>query len=128
MMGSDEDGKAIAKIEVIEMQPVSVALIREGSVQGYIIVEPAFSYLYDIGKNSTIPLELVFQDALTSAVFNNDEVDVDRLDKLQLEGFRTNIKDRFNDRYGSDVLAEVFIRRVDFISVDAIRDRKLRAG
>jgi len=125
--GGEEAGKVKAKVETLKMDPVSIALIREGKVKGYLVVEPAFTYTME-GKKTDVPIGLFFQDALVNYLFNNDEIDTERLEKFDLATFRTNLKNDVNANLDGIAIDEVLIQRIDYLSIDEVRDNKLRAG
>ena len=125
--GGDGDGKPKVKVETLKMNPVSIALIREGRVKGYLVVEPAFTYTMESKKNDT-PIGLFFQDALVNYLFNNDEIDTERLEKFDLVTFRQNLKKDVNKKLDGIAVEEVLIQRIDYLSIDEVRDNKLRAG
>ena len=125
--GGDSSEKPIVKLETIKMDPMSVALIREGVVKGYLVVEPAFTYAME-NKKSNLPIKLYFQDALVEYLFNNKEIDVERIEKFDLVGLRKKLKESLNAELQGASIHDVLIQRVDYLSVDQVRDNKLRSG
>ncbi|MEM7069736.1 MAG: hypothetical protein AAF478_12720 [Pseudomonadota bacterium] len=127
-LGGGGDGeKGQVPVETMKMLPMSVALIREGTVKGYLVVEPAFTYILE-NKKSKIPIDLYFQDALVNYLFNNEEIDVERLEKFDLIAFRERIKVGLNAELEGASIDEVLIQRIDYLSVQEVRDNKLRSG
>ena len=124
---ADDGKKKAEKIAHLNLEPISVALIRAGSVKGYLIVEPAMTYVAE-GKKMTQPLDLLLQDAVVGVLYSNEEIDTDRLEKFDLEKFRTDLRDKLNTKLKKEMVREVLIKRIDYLTVDEIRDNKLRQG
>ncbi len=122
------DGKGKhEKLAHIDLEPISVALIRSGSVKGYLIVEPAMTYVAK-GKKNTQPLDLLLQDAVVGTLYSNEEIDTDRLEKFDLDKFRIELREKLNAKLQAPTVREVLIKRIDYLTIEEIRDKKLRQG
>ena len=124
---ADAGKKKAENVAHLDLEPIAVALIRSGSVKGYLIVEPAMTYVAK-GKKLTQPLDLLLQDAVVSILYSNEEIDTDRLEKFDLDKFRTDLRDKLNAKLKADTIKEVLIKRIDYMTADEIRDNKLRQG
>ena len=125
MGGNGADGKPDIKVETAKLDPISVSLIRDGKVIGYLILETAFTYPAK-SKAAKLPMNMIFQDAIVDLVFSDQEIDVDRLDKFDLEQFRKRLKERVDSQVGFDVVQSVMIQRIDYLTLKDVRDNKLR--
>ena len=126
LMGGGEDAKKFGgKVETVKLDPVSVSMIRQGKVIGYLILETAF--IYNAKKEiAKLPLNVIFQDAMVDMVFSDSEIDVDRLDRFDLNGFRENLKMKINKQMGMETVFDVLVQRIDYLTTDDVRDNKLR--
>ena len=126
--GAGEDPKEQKKdVQHLPMLPMSIAVIREGSVVGYVILEA--SYTVDRGNLKTnVPVDVIMHDTINTALFNNPDIEPDFIGKFNLDGLRADIKSSINTKLGEEVVHDVFVQRIDFISSDDVRDRKLRGG
>ena len=125
-LGSDEPGADRGvKTATTALPPVSIALIREGGVVGYIILELAFNHAEE-GKAANMPFEFIFRDAVVNSLYGNTEIDEEMLEDLRLEELQDTIKQRVEARIGPDILFDVLIQNIDYRSMEQIRDNQLR--
>lgn len=126
MLAGDGSGeKKQVALETAKLDPISVSMIRDGKVIGYLILETAFTYPAK-GKAAKLPLNIIFQDAIVDLVFSDKEIDVDRLDKFDLGKFRKEVKAKVDAEVGFEVVQNVMIQRIDYLTLKDVRDNKLR--
>ncbi len=125
---SEMTGLHLSDLEHIKLDPMSVAIIRKNEVQGYIIVEAAFSVLGSKLEDLAMPIKILLQNSINNAIFNNPAIDFNRLEKFDIAEFQASLTQEINQKLGNDLIHEVLIQRIDFISSEDIRDKKLRRG
>ena len=125
MGGGEKDDKRSVKLETAKLDPISVSMIRNGKVIGYLILETAFTYPAK-GKAAKLPIKMIFQDAVVDLVFSDQKIDVDRLDKFDLASFRERLRKRVDTQLGFEAIHDVLIQRIDYLTLKDVRDNKLR--
>ena len=123
----DSSSKTADDVQQLKLNPLSVAYVRNGSVEGYFIVEPAILYASN-NRNKSDSIDLYLQDAVVGYLFNNKEIDPERLEKFDIQQFRKEMREALNSSIKGISVQEVLIQRLDYLSIEEVRDRKLRAG
>lgn len=128
MNGDNADGgkDAAAKLEYIKLDTMSITIIRDNVLQGYLILDVGFEFEAAKRVNLTAPAELVLMDAINRRVFTDKEIDIERLEQFDFISFKEKVKEAVNNKVGDSFASEVLIERIDFISYEEIRDKKLR--
>lgn len=126
LMGGGDKGKTAEKsLVTTALPPISVALIRDSSVVGYLILEVAFRHA-EAGKSGNIPFDILFRNAVVNSVYGNPRIDEAQLEHLDLDDLRSGILKAFNKKAGAGIVHDVLIQSVDYRSIEEIRDNKLR--
>ena len=119
---SGEEEKAyFGKLEHISLQPMSIVLIRDNTVQGYILVEASFSVDADKKKKLSVPIELITQNAINSSILNDKKIDIERLDEFSIDEFQERLKSYINKKLDKMVVYDVLVQRIDFIKSNNVR-------
>ena len=119
---SGEEEKAyFGKLEHISLQPMSIVLIRDNTVQGYILVEASFSVDADKKKKLSVPIELITQNAINSSILNDKKIDIERLDEFSIDEFQERLKSYINKKLDKMVVHDVLVQRIDFIKSNNVR-------
>jgi hypothetical protein len=127
--GAKDEAEAkplLGGLDYVNTDMISVPLIRNASIQGYFLtrlvytVDPA-----DLAKLS-VPPSALMTDQVYSYLYANPEIDFTRTDTLDLDAFRKNIRDTINARIGVDLVKDVLVDQVNYLSKDEIRDNALR--
>lgn len=123
-----EESAYLGKLEVIKLEPMSITIIRRNKLQGYVILDISFTIESSKKARLSVPAELLLRDLVNSSVFGNTEIDINQLDRFDFKKFKEQVVRKITNRFGKDLISDVLIERIDFISNDSIRDKKLRAG
>lgn len=112
--------------EYVHMEVMSVPVVGDGRVSGYFLTRLA--YLADpeeMGK-LTVPARLLFVDGLYGYLFANPKIDWSDKKAIDLPAFKAGIRDAINKKVGADLIKDVMIEQVDYLSKDEIRNNALR--
>lgn len=113
-------------LDYIKTEIVSVPVLRGPRIEGYFLtrlvytVEPA-----QLAKLS-VPAEALINDQVYSYIYGNPQLDFTQKETLDLDAFRTGLRDSINKRVGDDLVQDVLIEQVDFLTKDEIRDNTIR--
>lgn len=119
---SGEEEKAyFGKLQHISLQPLSIVLIRDNTVQGYILIEASFSVDADKNKKLSVPVELIIQNAINSSILNDRKIDIERLDEFSIDDYQMRLKSHINKKLDQQVVHDVLIQRIDFIKSNSVR-------
>ena len=119
-------------LDYIKTEIVSVPVLKDGRVDGYFLTRLVYTVEPEKMAKLSVPAEALIIDQVYSYVFGNPQLDFVNHETLDLDAFRAGIRESINKRVGEDLIHEVLIEQVDFLSKDEIRDntirRKLQAG
>ena len=124
----DDESEYLGKLEVVKLGPMSITIIRNNDLQGYVILDVSFTIESVKKAKLSVPAELILRDAVNNSVFGNNEIDINNLENFDFTKFKTRMMNEITDKFGKDLIHDVLIERIDFISGDSIRDKKLRGG
>jgi hypothetical protein len=86
---------------------INVPIIRDGTVKGYIVAQ--FSYVVDLTVLKTLPVppEAIFVDEAFRAIYDDEKIDFNHLDKIELNKLTAELMRKVNSRMKADVLTDI---------------------
>lgn len=124
------DGKKEATmlggLDYVKTEVISVPLIREGSIVGYFLSRLVYTVDPKEMAKLTIPAESLITDVVYAYVYSNPKLDFSKTAELDLAGFKSGVRDAINERVKYDLVKDVLIEQIDYLSKDEIRDNALR--
>lgn len=119
-------------LDYIKTEIVSVPVLRDGRVNGYFLTRLVYTVEPSKLAKLSVPAEALIVDQVYSYVYGNPDLDFVDHETLDLDAFRAGIRSKINEKVGEDLVHEVLIEQVDFLSKEEIRDntirRRLQAG
>jgi flagellar basal body-associated protein FliL len=118
-----------AEVEVIEFiktDMVSVPVIREGKVQGYLVAQLSFAV------NKTATKKLAFEpapylvDVAYRALYENSAIDFSQLQPQDLTLLAKRILEGANAKLGSEVVKDVLMNEINYVPRDEVRTNWVR--
>jgi flagellar basal body-associated protein FliL len=113
-------------LDYVKTEVMSVPLIRHGEVQGYFLSRLVYTVNPEEMKKLTVPAQAVITDAVYSYVYSSPEIDFTRTDRLDLDAFRSNVRKTINDRIQHDLVKDVLIEQVEYLTKAEIRDNAVK--
>jgi len=113
-------------LDYIKLEPITVAIIEERRVKGYIIFEAVYTIKQSDKDRLSIPIEYLLSDLVIGSIHGNPDIDIYRLENFDLEAFQQQILKNINTKLGEKTVYDVLIQKIDFISKEDIRDMQLR--
>jgi hypothetical protein len=112
---------ASEKAEVVKIDPISVPVVREGKIQGYVIGRFAFSAPASAVRKDKDALTLYASEAIFRSVYEEEELDFSSLKIIEVDKLIGRILAKANARIGSPTFAQVFVESMSFLAHDAVR-------
>ncbi len=113
-------------LDYVSLEPMTVVVIRENEVRGYLILEAVFTIKQSDIPRLSVPVEFLLRDLIIGSVHNNPDIDIFRLEKFNLKKFQTQMLADINLKMGEKTIHDILIQKIDFISKDDVRDKQLR--
>jgi hypothetical protein len=113
-------------LDYVKTDVMSVPLIRGGEVVGYFLSRLVYTVNPEEMKKLTVPAEALITDVVYSYVYSSPEVDFSRTDRLDLDAFRTKLRETINARVKQDLVQDILVEQVDYLTKAEIRDNAVK--
>ncbi len=113
-------------LDYVSMPLASIPLMAKGDVYGYFIAK--FVYTAEPAKLAklVVPPEALMMDEVYTWLYANPQLNFAQAKELDLDQLRSSVKEAINKRVGDELIHEVLIEQVDFLSKQDIRDNTSR--
>ena len=109
------------KLERRKAPPLTVPVVLEGRLQGYLIVQLALMGMAQGMKLQAVPPEVLLSSEAFNILFSDDRIDFRKLEKYDLKAFTEEARSRLVKRVGEGVVTEVMVDDFNYVSKDDLR-------
>jgi hypothetical protein len=108
--------KDAAVLETQKTRVISVPIVADGTVQGYVVAQ--FSYVIDSKalKQAPVPPEAFLLDEAFRTIYSDDKFDFKHLDKYDITKLTKDLVQRVNTRLNADLMKDVLVEEFNFFS------------
>ncbi|MCO6051074.1 hypothetical protein NGM99_14920 [Mesorhizobium sp. RP14(2022)] len=121
-----EPAKPVVKLDTLKTEIISVPLVRNSAVQGYMLARLAFTIEAGKAAKLQVPPDLLLTDEVYTWAYGHPPFDLKAPKPVDVEAFRAGVRESVNKRVGEELLHDVLIEQIDFLSKDEIRDNAIR--
>ncbi len=114
------------KLEFVKTEMMSVPVVMQGEVRGYFLSKFVYAADTEKLKKLTLPVGTILVDEVYTYLFSNPLIDFSRVETVDLDAMRTGLKDSINKRVGEELIHEVLVEQVDYLTKEQIRDNALK--
>lgn len=114
-------GKEAAMLEQIKLKPMSVPVLAEGKVQGYVVAQLQFTIDKSASAKLPEPLDSFLKDGAFRTLYARDLLDFRDLRRFDLDALAQSIAKAVNDSVRAPLVTSVLIEDINYISKDDIR-------
>ncbi|MFM9849240.1 MAG: hypothetical protein ACKVP3_19020 [Hyphomicrobiaceae bacterium] len=115
-------------LEHVRTKMISVPIISEGAIQGYVIAQFIFSIDAKQLKQLSIKPEAILLDEAFKVIYAGETVDFRNIKKQDLPAMLKTINDGVNKRFGSPLVESVLIQELNYVSKAEARLGDKRQG
>jgi hypothetical protein len=119
--------KMMGGAETVKTKMISVPIIGDGIIQGYVIAQFVFIMDAKMLKRMTVQPEVFLLDEAFSTIYTGGIVDFRNVAKQDLKLLAKTIEDRVNARLGGKYVQDVLIEELNYMSKDEAREGMERA-
>jgi len=121
-----EPKKFFGSLDTVKTEVISVPIIHEGVVKGYVLAR--FVYLADANllKKLSVPPDVILMDEAFRTIYSGRLRDFERIEKYDLAALTRRMKDNANKRFEADIIKDVLVDSINYVSKSEIRFRGLR--
>jgi hypothetical protein len=112
-------------LDYLNTPVVSVPVLTKEGIVGYFLAK--FVYTAEPKKLTKLsaPVDTLITDELYTYLFSNPNIDFSKATTLDLDGLRNGIREALNKRIGEEVIQDVMVEQIDFLSKGEIRDNAM---
>lgn len=99
-----------------KVRPVTVPVVAEGSVQGYVVISLVFTADAQTLRSLPIPPYSFIIDETFRLIYSDERLDFRRLAKYNVNELIQNIKRNTNKRLGAEIVKDLMIENFNFVS------------
>lgn len=108
-------------VEFIKSDSLSVPVIRDGKVKGYVVSEFSFAVgKAGAGEAETSPMPYL-TDAVYRSLYENVTADFEHLKPQDLKQLSQTIKQAANERMGKEMVQDVLVSSMNFVPRGEVR-------
>jgi hypothetical protein len=116
---SDAEADRRASEEYVPGEIITVPAIKDGAVQGYFLAKLSFSATREGIAKLHAPLRQLVTDELYDMLVGSKYIDIADT-PFDLPGFKGAVKDGLNKKLGSEVITEVLVEQLEYLTKDDV--------
>jgi hypothetical protein len=113
-------------LKYVKANVISVPVFNKASIEGYFLARLVYTADPQELKKLTVPAESLITDQVYSYLYANPEIDFSKRADLDLDAFKNGIRDSINSRIGQEIIHDVIVEQIDFLTREETRDRSVR--
>jgi ATP-dependent Lon protease len=110
-----------ANKEAVKTRMISVPIIMENALQGYVMAQLTFTIDSKINKEMPIKAQEYLLDEAFKVIYSEGAIDFRKAKKQDLVGMSKKIADNANKRFGSPLVDDVLIQELNYLPKDQTR-------
>jgi hypothetical protein len=107
-------------IDYVKTRQITVPRIAEGKIQGYVVARFVFTVDAQALHQLAVPPEVFVVDEAFRAIYGDDKLNFDDLQKLELAELTDTITASVNERVQSDLVKETLVEQFDYVPYSSI--------
>jgi flagellar basal body-associated protein FliL len=108
-------------IESHKLDALTVPMIRDGKVDGYVLAKLAFTADAKGFASMTVdPVAFVTDEAFRE-IYSNGQIDFARMEKYDLDRLTASIKTSVNQRLGTELVHDVLVQELNYVDKASLK-------
>jgi hypothetical protein len=107
--------------ETVKLELTSLPVVKNGKVEGYFLTRLSFVVNKVKMAEIHIPIDVLVTDELFTSLVGDHMIDISSHQDFDVEAFRNRIKEALNKRLGDEVVYDVLVQQIDYLSKDDLR-------
>jgi hypothetical protein len=121
---SEEEAKKKAVQELVRGETVTFPVIAAGKVDGYFLARTSFVVDKSKLTEITLPIPELLTDELYDELVGDKVIRVGENRNFDLKSFKERVKAALNKRLGADVVLDVVVEQIDYLTKEEIQGTK----
>ena len=113
-------------LDYVKTDVISVPIVKDAAIDGYFLAR--FVYTVDPARKAqmSVPVDALLTDEAFTYIYSNPLFDFSEPKRIDIDGFRNDLRDKINARIGEKLVHEVLVEQVDYLTKQEIRDNTMR--
>ena len=117
-----------AAMEFVSGYTTTVPVIGEVGVSGYLLTRLAYKANKELAAKQVVPLPEMITDELYTLLVGKKMIDIEATGNFDLDAFRGVVKEGLNRRFGAEVIAEVYVEQIDYLTTASVENPPQKKG
>jgi hypothetical protein len=126
--GGDKTAEAQLPPEQVRTKRLSVPIIGDGKVKGYVLAQFIFNINAQASKDMAIRPDIFLVDEAFKVIFSGEAINFSVLEKPDGAKLTEAIKKNINARFGENFLQDVLVQELNFVPQERFRGGALQGG
>ena len=102
-------------LDYVKTRQITVPRISAGKIQGYIVARFVFTVDAQTAHDLAVPPEIFVVDEAFRAIYSDDKLNFDHLERVDLSGLTARITQDVNGRLQPDLVKETMVEQFDYV-------------
>lgn len=116
-----EEAKSRTDTEQVRTKMISVPLVIDGTVKGYVLAQFTFTLNAYLAKSLPVKPDVFLVDEAFRLLYSGEAVDFKTLKKTEIGTLAEKLKQNVNKRFGADLVQEVFVQELNYLPKEQSR-------
>lgn len=117
-----DGSKVLGGLESMQTSIISVPVVANGAVQGYVLAQFTFTMKSDALNKMSVKPDIYLVDAAFRSIYSGEAAALRGAKKQDLQALTTTIKSRVNERFGDAFVEDVLIEKLTFVPKEEVRN------
>ena len=110
-----------ADLVPIRTRMLSVPVVADGGIRGYVVAQFAFTAQAKVMKNMPIKPDMYVLDEAFQLIFSGEYIDFRQFKKQDMLALGKKVAENVNKRLGAQVVEDVLVQELNYVAKDNVR-------
>lgn len=116
-----EDNGMFDGVVMVKTRLISVPVVADGAVQGYVVTQLAFAVNSNVLNRLSIRPDLILVDEAIRTIYAGGDIDFRRMTRQDLPALTQTMAENANARFGVKLVNEVLVQELNYVPKDEVR-------
>ena len=123
---TEEAPPLLGGLDYLATPIVSVPVLTDDGIVGYFLAKLVYTVEPEKLAKLSAPADALIADELYTYLFSNPDINFTEVKTLDIEAFRNGVRESVNKRVGDELVHDVIIDQIDFLSKEEIRNNSMK--
>jgi hypothetical protein len=118
---AEQSGEEAVAIEQVRTKRLSIPIIGDGKVKGYVLTQLVFNINGKASQEMTVRPDIFLVDEAFKVIFSGEAINFSALEKPDATKLTEVIRKNINARFGDNFLQEVLVQELTYVPQERFR-------